>query len=59
MKNFTNFLELSVLIPCYNAEQTIDRLMNSIFVQHYPSEYLKIIVTNDGSTDNTLAKLKD
>jgi glycosyltransferase involved in cell wall biosynthesis len=59
MKNFTNFLELSVLIPCYNAEQTIDRLMNSIMVQKYPSEYLRIIVTNDGSTDNTLAKLKD
>jgi glycosyltransferase involved in cell wall biosynthesis len=59
MKNFTNFLELSVLIPCYNAEQTIDRLMNSIFNQHYPNPYLRIIVTNDGSTDNTLAKLKE
>jgi glycosyltransferase involved in cell wall biosynthesis len=48
-----NFLDLTVAIPCYNAEKTINRLFNSIAKQRYPDRYLQILVVNDGSTDNT------
>jgi glycosyltransferase involved in cell wall biosynthesis len=53
MKNFNICLELSILIPCYNSEKTLNRLFSSIARQKYPSKYLKIIVVNDGSTDTT------
>ncbi|GMO15764.1 MAG: hypothetical protein Ta2E_06840 [Mycoplasmoidaceae bacterium] len=57
MKKRNFFLDLTVLIPCYNAENTIDKLMQSIERQKYPLDHLKIIATNDGSTDDTLTKL--
>ena len=44
-------MKISVVIPVYNAEKTIERLLNSIEKQTY-SNY-EIIVVNDGSTDNT------
>lgn len=43
---------LSVVVPVYNAEKTIDRCLNSIINQDI-SDY-EIIVVNDGSTDNSL-----
>uniref|UniRef100_UPI00402A9F64 glycosyltransferase family 2 protein n=1 Tax=Succinivibrio sp. TaxID=2053619 RepID=UPI00402A9F64 len=42
---------ISVIIPTYNAEKTIDRCLNSISVQTYTD--LEIIVVDNGSTDNT------
>jgi len=56
--SFTYINDITILIPCYNATKTLDRLFNSIKRQKYPSEYLKIIALNDGSTDNTLEVLK-
>jgi len=50
--------DITILIPCYNASKTLDRLFNSIKKQKYPQDYLKIIALNDGSTDNTLDILK-
>lgn len=43
--------KISVIVPAYNAEKTIERCLNSITNQTYP--YLDIIVINDGSVDNT------
>lgn len=37
----------------YNAEKTILRCLNSVLNQTYKSE-MKIIVVNDGSTDNSV-----
>jgi glycosyltransferase involved in cell wall biosynthesis len=46
----------SVVIPTYNAENTIQRTINSILLQTIvPSE---IIVINDGSTDSTEIAVK-
>ncbi|WP_419868556.1 glycosyltransferase family 2 protein [Chryseobacterium sp. CT-SW4] len=44
---------ISVVIPLYNAEQTIETALNSIRKQTYPREEFEIIVINDGSTDNS------
>ena len=44
---------ISVIIPIYNASQTIERCLQSVLDQSYKAEY-QIIVVNDGSTDNSL-----
>jgi glycosyltransferase involved in cell wall biosynthesis len=55
---YQNF-EITVLTPCYNCANTLDRLFKSIKRQNYPSNYVTIIVLNDGSTDNTSEKLHE
>ncbi len=47
---------VSVIIPAYNSAKTIERTLESVFNQDYPS--IEIIVVNDGSTDNTELVLK-
>ncbi len=44
-------LKISVIVPAYNAEKTIERCLSSITNQTY--QCLDLIVVNDGSTDNT------
>lgn len=55
-------LDLSILIPCYNEELTIEKTINTIMAymrEHYRNVTFKILVVDDGSTDNTLKILKD
>lgn len=47
--------KVSIIIPVYNSEKTIERCLESIYHQTY-SNY-EIIVINDGSSDGTLAIL--
>lgn len=47
---------LSVLIPCFNREQYIDRCVRSVLNQ--PFRDLEIIVSDNSSTDRTLAILE-
>lgn len=46
-------IEISVIIPAYNCESTIEECLNSVFDQTYFSKVLEIVVVNDGSKDNT------
>ena len=43
---------ISVILPCYNVAQYIERAMDSIFMQDF-SDY-EVILVNDGSPDNLL-----
>lgn len=43
---------ISVIIPCYNASETLPRTLKSVCEQDYKN--LEIIIVNDGSSDNTL-----
>jgi glycosyltransferase involved in cell wall biosynthesis len=44
---------ISVIIPTYNREKHITEAIESIVTQNYPGE-IEIIISDDGSTDNTL-----
>ena len=48
---------VSVIVPVYNAEKTIARLMDSLLTQSYP--YLEILPVDDGSRDGSLALLRE
>ncbi|MDH2299244.1 CDP-glycerol glycerophosphotransferase family protein [Cobetia sp. 29-18-1] len=43
---------VSVIIPAYNAENYIDRCLNSVLNQSFSN--FELLVVNDGSCDNTL-----
>ena len=51
-------MDVSIIIPLYNAEKTIERCLDSILKQKTSFKY-EIIVVDDGSKDNSLEKLKD
>ncbi len=44
---------ISVIIPCLNREKTIRSSIESVLNQNY-SERIEVIVSDDGSTDNSL-----
>jgi glycosyltransferase involved in cell wall biosynthesis len=46
---------VSIIIPCYNSEDTIDECIESLVYQSYKD--IEVIAVDDGSTDTTGAKL--
>lgn len=42
---------ISIIVPVFNAEKTIDRCIHSIVMQTYP--YIEVILVDDGSTDSS------
>ncbi len=46
---------VSVLMPCYNAEDTVDEAVQSILDQTHSN--LELVAVDDGSTDSTAPKL--
>jgi glycosyltransferase involved in cell wall biosynthesis len=50
-------LKLSVVIPCFNEEKTIDAIVEAVRKSPYADK--EIIVVNDCSTDGTKARLEE
>lgn len=46
---------ISIILPVYNAEKTIERCLDSLLCQTY--ENFEILAINDGSDDNSLQQL--
>lgn len=44
--------ELSIIVPMYNAERTIEKCLQSILGQTYSN--FELLLVNDGSEDKTL-----
>lgn len=47
---------VSVIVPVYNAEKTLERCLGSILAQSYAA--LEVLAVNDGSTDGSLELLE-
>ena len=48
---------VSVVVPAYNAESTIDGAMQGLLRQQYPRGCFEVIVVENGSRDHTLSRL--
>ena len=53
----TKFPTVTVIVPCFNEEETVAEAVKSILNLDYPRKQLSVILVNDGSTDNTLKVL--
>jgi len=45
------------VVPCYNAEKTIERMLMSVFCQTYDNWV--VLIRDDMSTDNTVRKIRE
>lgn len=52
-EKIVNSILVSVIIPAYNAEKTLEKCVESVLKQTY--QQFEIIIVNDGSKDNTFA----
>jgi len=48
---------VSIVTPCYNGEQFVHRLLDSVLEQNYKN--IEHIIIDDGSTDSTAAIIKE
>jgi len=53
-KNVSYFPTVSIIVPCFNEEKTVEKSIHSILNLDYPKDKLSILLINDGSTDKTL-----
>lgn len=51
--------KISVIVPCYNAERTLSRCVDSILAQSLDEADLELILVNDGSEDQTADRILD
>ena len=54
----TQLPNVSVIVPVYNAQETIRDCIDSLLELNYPKENLEIIFVNNASTDKTPEVLK-
>ena len=50
-------MKISVIIPCYNERETIEKIVHA--VRASPVERIEIIIVDDASTDGTVAILTE
>src|SRR5512140_3950513 len=48
---------VSIIIPCYNEQGTIRKLLDSIYNQTYPRLDLEVVIADGMSTDGTRAEI--
>ena len=54
--NLSKNIFFTIIIPCYNSEETIQRCIKSVLIQNF--KRIEILVINDCSKDGTLNILK-
>lgn len=45
--------QVSVTIATYNAQEWMEKCLNSLFAQTYPQDLIEVVVVDDGSKDRT------
>ena len=52
-------MTVSVIIPCYNEEDSITELLIAIYEQSFPRDEIEVIISDGMSTDATREKITD
>ncbi|MEK7461531.1 MAG: glycosyltransferase [Patescibacteria group bacterium] len=55
-KHIKWFPTVTIIVPCFNEERTVEKTIRSLLDLDYPKEKLSIIIVDDGSTDETLSR---
>jgi cellulose synthase/poly-beta-1,6-N-acetylglucosamine synthase-like glycosyltransferase len=45
--------KVAIIVPCFNEEGTVGGTVASLLAMDYPKDKLRIVLVDDGSTDNT------
>ena len=59
LKSIIHNMLVSFIIPAYNAEDTIVRCLESIYVLSLKPNEFEVIVIDDSSMDNTVAEVEN
>jgi glycosyltransferase involved in cell wall biosynthesis len=51
-------MKISIVIPFYNAERTLEKVIEACLSQDYPKHSLEVILVDDGSVDSSSAIAK-
>jgi len=44
---------ISIIVPCYNEQDTIGLLLNAVYTQTYPRDKMEVVIADGNSTDQT------
>lgn len=53
-RKINKYLSISIIIPTFNSERTLERALKSIREQNYSQKKMELIIVDGGSTDKTL-----
>jgi len=51
-------IKISIIIPCLNEEKTIGNVLQAIYQQNFPLEFLEVVLADGGSIDQTISKIE-
>lgn len=54
----SNLPFVSIIVPCYNEEKTIQHLLNGIFSQTYPRDRMEVVISDGLSSDKTIQAIE-
>jgi len=52
-------IEISIIVPCFNEERTIQLLLQAILNQNIEPEKMQVVIADAMSTDNTRSKIEE
>jgi peptidoglycan-N-acetylglucosamine deacetylase len=53
LREIANYPTVTIIVPCWNEQNTVSKTINSLLGLSYPQDKLKIMIVDDGSTDKT------
>lgn len=52
-------LEVTIIVPCYNEQETISLLLEAILAQSYPVSRIEVVIADGCSSDQTRTRIQD
>ncbi len=49
--------EVSIIVPCYNEQNTICLLLDALYAQTYPRSHMEIVIADGQSSDETRSRI--